>query len=95
MPVHQQTLFDMAPRHIESPPLVRTPDEVYEVRLTVQIDGKTGDMRCSRQVKSAITDELYEWRMDPSPAKVSMVDAWLEQAFDLALETVRYWHAPF
>ena len=95
MRMEQRTLFDMAPAHVESPPLVRTPDEVYEVRITVQIDGRTGDMRCSRQVRSAITDELFEWRMDPSPAKQSMVDAWLENCFDMGIATVRYWHEPF
>ena len=95
MPHQQLTLFDMTPQHVETPPLVRVPSEVYEVRLTFQIDSGTGVMRGSRQVKSALTDELYEWRMDECPHVEKRVAEWIEHHLDMARATLEWWRAPF
>lgn len=95
MTMHQLTLFDVAPGAVESPPLVRVPDEVYEVRATMQIHGRTGVMRCSMQVKSAVTDELFSWRMDESPGSENLRRAWVASKAARFITTVEDWYAPF
>lgn len=95
MKFSQHTLFDMPEGQVTSPPLLRVPDEVYEVSLRVQIDARTGELAMSRQVKSALTDELIEWQMSHSPDAEQDVGEWLSAGVDNFRRAIETWRSPF
>lgn len=77
----QTTLFDLGPATShEAPPLLRSPDEVYEVSLTFQWDAQSATGRASVQAKNALTDELYVWHLSEQVGDGAPLDHLLASA---------------
>lgn len=91
----QTTLFDMPEARHESPPLVKVPDEVYEVSLRFHLDGQTGEMAASVQVKSALTDELMSWEMTHSPSAEQDVASWVQARVERLRHKLEEYRCPF
>ena len=64
-PKNQPPLFVMTERHVESPPLIKSPGEIVRCTLEVVTWMDEGMQQVSLQAASALTDELYEWLMPP------------------------------
>ena len=62
---HQPPLFATEERHVVSPPLIKSPGEVIKVTVEVVLELDSGKLQIAHEAKSALTGELYEWRMPP------------------------------
>lgn len=62
---NQPPLFVVTERHVESPPLLKSPGEIVRCTFEVVTWQDEAMLQVSMQAASALTDELYEWLMPP------------------------------
>lgn len=96
MPHQQGTLFDMGPAvDLDQAPLLRAPDEVYEVTLKFQWNARTHTGRFAVQAKNAVTDELYSWKLSEEAPDGPALDGVRQAAIDRWYHEADAYMSPF
>lgn len=92
---HQPPLFAVEERHVVSPPLIKSPGEVIKVTVEVVLELDSGKLQIAHEAKSALTGELYEWRMPPVVTGREHHGRALAEAWRRFLVMVQEHSAPF
>lgn len=95
MPHRQEPLFVISERHVVSPPLIKSPGEVIKVTVEVVLELDSGKLQIAHEAKSALTGELYEWRMPPVVTGREHHGQALAEAWRRFLVMVQEHSAPF
>lgn len=91
----QTTLFDMTPYETDTRPLIRCRDDVWQVSMRAQIDGRTGECRIAVEVSQALTEELAYWHLSETAVTEGDVQALIDRAYQRYLGMMNDYRCPF